>query len=89
MSLLPVVLMLTQRLPCLYSTALPVIGPSITGNLPWYNIGENFSATCSAEKTFPPPNLAWFVNDIQVYDEYYISIVLDILTYNLQPFFKY
>ncbi|CAL8112930.1 unnamed protein product [Orchesella dallaii] len=46
--------------------ALPVTGPSISGTFPWYNLGENFSATCTVEKTFPPPQLTWFINDIQI-----------------------
>ncbi|CAG7828474.1 unnamed protein product, partial [Allacma fusca] len=47
---------------------LPRLGPQLTGVLPWYNIGDNLTAKCTVEKSFPQARLSWFVNDVQVWE---------------------
>ena len=50
-------------------TVPPRKGPEISGVYPWYNIGDNFTAKCVVEKTYPEPKISWFVNDVQVKPE--------------------
>lgn len=45
---------------------LPLRGPKIAGILPWYNIGDNFTANCTVKKSSPQAKLIWFINDAQV-----------------------
>ncbi|XP_064468823.1 uncharacterized protein LOC135383160 [Ornithodoros turicata] len=45
---------------------LPTEGPTITGGLPRYRVGDTVSVNCTSAKSKPAATLRWFINDAPV-----------------------
>ncbi|XP_063220847.1 uncharacterized protein LOC134530126 [Bacillus rossius redtenbacheri] len=46
--------------------ALPEEDPVIEGVQPSYSVGEYISANCTSRRSYPPAELAWYINGIKV-----------------------